>query len=108
MVLAVLTAALVRVEAAPEPIRVSQNGRYFVDAKGKPFYFLADTQWELLWNQLRSIYPMTLADYTKSPTKPATMLEGVYEDGEGYGYPITPLLARREAYYTCLAGGFHG
>jgi hypothetical protein len=36
------------------------------------------------------------------------MLEGVYEGGEEYGYPITPLLVRRQAYYTCLAGGFHG
>jgi hypothetical protein len=51
---------------------------------------------------------MTLADYQKTPTKPVTMLEGVYEGGEEYGYPITPLLVRREAYYTCLAGGFHG
>jgi hypothetical protein len=36
------------------------------------------------------------------------MLEGVYEKGEEYGFPITPLHVRREAYYTCLAGGFHG
>src|SRR5437763_15734600 len=36
-----------RVEGASGPIRVSDNGRYFVDHKGKPFYFLADTQWEL-------------------------------------------------------------
>src|SRR5262249_21964478 len=36
-----------RVEAATGPIRVSPNGRYFVDAQGAPFYFLADTQWEL-------------------------------------------------------------
>jgi len=57
---------------------------------------------------LRLIYPMTLGDYRKSPAKPATMLEGVYEKGEEYGFPITPLLVRREAYYTCLAGGFHG
>src|SRR6266545_4642512 len=34
-------------EAAVGPIRVSENGRYFVDAQDKPFYFLADTQWEL-------------------------------------------------------------
>jgi uncharacterized protein DUF4038/collagenase-like protein with putative collagen-binding domain len=61
-----------------------------------------------VWNQLRSVYPMTLADYERTPTKPVTMLEGVYEGGEEYGYPITPLLVRREAYYTCLAGGFHG
>jgi len=61
-----------------------------------------------VWKDLRLIYPMTLGDYGKSPTKPVTMLEGVYEKGEEYGFPITPLLVRREAYYTCLAGGFHG
>jgi hypothetical protein len=61
-----------------------------------------------VWNQLRSVYPMTIADYNRTPPKPVAMLEGVYENGEEYGYPITPLLVRREAYYTCLAGGFHG
>jgi hypothetical protein len=61
-----------------------------------------------VWKDLPLIYPMTLGDYGKLPTKPATMLEGVYEKGEEYGYPIIPLLVRREAYYTCLAGGFHG
>ena len=275
--IASLGASLLRVEAAPGPIRVSSNGRYFVDAQGEPFYFLADTQWELfrryslsdakvilenrkakgftvvmvmltgvgsgtgpnlvgqhpwlndnpatpnpdyfthvdavvklaqendlhlligiyhqtygsrmtvenaktwavwvtrryrdspniiwktypkatesyraivsrlaegiqegdggrhlvsihpdpspatssfmhaeswlgfnsiqVWNEIRSIYPMTLADYNRTPAKPVTMVEGVYEGGEEYGYPITPLLVRREAYYTCLAGGFHG
>jgi hypothetical protein len=61
-----------------------------------------------VWNQIRSIYPMTLADYERTPAKPVTMLEGAYEAGEEYGYPIIPLLVRRQAYYTCLAGGFHG
>jgi hypothetical protein len=61
-----------------------------------------------VWNQIRSVYPMSLADYNLTPTKPVTMLEGVYERGEEYGFPITPLLVRRQAYYTCLAGGFHG
>jgi hypothetical protein len=61
-----------------------------------------------VWNQIGSVYPMTLADYPQTPAKPVTMLEGVYEGGEEYGYAITPLLVRRQAYYTCLAGGFHG
>jgi Protein of unknown function (DUF4038)/Putative collagen-binding domain of a collagenase len=61
-----------------------------------------------VWKDLRLIYPMTLRDCDKLPPKPATMLEGVYEKGEEYGYPITPLLVRREGYYTCMAGGFHG
>ena len=29
------------------PIRVSSNGRYFVDEQGRPFFWLGDTQWEL-------------------------------------------------------------
>src|SRR5882762_4978157 len=41
------SATLAHLEGASGPIRVSENGRYFVDQKGKPFYFLADTQWEL-------------------------------------------------------------
>jgi hypothetical protein len=61
-----------------------------------------------VWNQIRSIYPMTLADYRRSPAKPVTMLEGAYENGEEYAFPVTPLLVRRQAWYTCLAGGFHG
>src|SRR5262249_52105007 len=60
------------------------------------------------WKDIRLIYPMTLADRDKSPPKPATMLEAAYEKGEEYGYPVTPLLVRRAAYYTCLAGGYHG
>src|SRR6266513_3721388 len=42
-----LSASLGALEAASGPIRVSENGRYFVDGQGKPFYFLADTQWEM-------------------------------------------------------------
>src|SRR5262249_20315421 len=42
-----LSLTILRLEGAPGPIRVSPNGRYFVDAQGEPFYFLADTQWEL-------------------------------------------------------------
>jgi hypothetical protein len=29
------------------PIRISDNGRYFVDKAGSPFFWLGDTQWEL-------------------------------------------------------------
>lgn len=28
-------------------LKVSENGRYFVDQNGKPFFYLADTAWEL-------------------------------------------------------------
>ena len=32
---------------APERISISENHRYLVDEKGKPFFYLADTAWEL-------------------------------------------------------------
>jgi len=32
---------------APTSLRVSDNGRYLADADGKPFFYLADTAWEL-------------------------------------------------------------
>jgi hypothetical protein len=31
-----------------KPIRVSANGRFFVEGEGRPFFWLGDTQWELL------------------------------------------------------------
>lgn len=31
----------------PGPLRVSSNGRYFVDREGKPFFWLGDTAWPL-------------------------------------------------------------
>lgn len=31
----------------PFPLRISDNGRYFQDAEGAPFFYLADTAWEL-------------------------------------------------------------
>ena len=33
--------------SAMEPIQVSDNGRYFVDAQGEPFFWLGDTAWLL-------------------------------------------------------------
>jgi Protein of unknown function (DUF4038) len=44
---AILAAASPSARAASGPISISHNGHYFVTAKGEPFYFLADTQWEL-------------------------------------------------------------
>jgi hypothetical protein len=100
-----------------EGIREGDGGAHLVSVHPDPSpatsSFLHGERWLAfnsiqVWNQIRSVYPMTLADYDRVPPKPVTMLEGVYEGGEEYGYPITPLLVRREAYYTCLAGGFHG
>jgi len=100
-----------------EGIREGDRGKHLVSMHPDPSpassSFMHSEPWLSfnsiqVWKDLRLIYPMTLADYQRSPVKPVTMLEGAYENGEEYGYPVTPLIVRREAYYTCLAGGFHG
>src|SRR5215813_5543012 len=53
------------------------------------------------------IYSMVNTDYNRTPVKPTVMDEGAYESGTEYGFPVTPLLARRQAYYSYLSGGFH-
>jgi hypothetical protein len=53
------------------------------------------------------IVPMVTADTTLVPRKPVVMAEGAYEGGIEYGFAVTPLWIRRQAYFTCLAGGSH-
>lgn len=40
--------------AKPLPLQVSANGRYLVTSNGKPFFWLADTAWELIQRLNRS------------------------------------------------------
>jgi hypothetical protein len=42
-------AAILQVAAAPLPaLRVSENQRFLITADGKPFFWLADTAWQLI------------------------------------------------------------
>jgi hypothetical protein len=59
------------------------------------------------WRSVELIYPMVTADYGLSPTKPVVMAEGAYENGTEYGFDVTPLWVRRQAYYSYLAGASH-
>jgi hypothetical protein len=60
------------------------------------------------WKDVNLIYPMVTHDYNLTPAKPVCMAEGAYEEGSEYGFPVTPLWVRRQAYYSYLAGGSHG
>ena len=53
------------------------------------------------------IRPMVVEDYERQPAKPVVMAEGAYEGGTEYGFDVTPLWLRRQAYYSYLAGGHH-
>ena len=59
------------------------------------------------WNGVRLIYPMVTEDYNLKPAKPVLMAEGAYEAGSEYGFEVTPLWIRRQAYYSYLAGAHH-
>jgi hypothetical protein len=59
------------------------------------------------WNSVKLIYPMVSNDYNLEPVKPVLMAEGAYEQGSEYGFDVTPLWIRRQAYYSYLAGGHH-
>ncbi len=50
---------------------------------------------------------MVTNDYNLKPVKPVVMAEGAYEAGTEYGFDVTPLWIRRQAYYSYLAGGHH-
>jgi Protein of unknown function (DUF4038)/Domain of Unknown Function (DUF1080)/Putative collagen-binding domain of a collagenase len=59
------------------------------------------------WTEWAKVYPAVLADTLLSPRKPVVLGEGAYEDGPEYPQgPITPLLVRRQAWWTVMAGGF--
>jgi hypothetical protein len=50
---------------------------------------------------------MVTNDYGLKPIKPVLMAEGAYEAGSEYGFEVTPLWIRRQAYYSYLAGAHH-
>lgn len=59
------------------------------------------------WKDVKLIYPMVTNDYNLKPVKPVLMAEGAYEAGTEYGFDVTPLWVRRQAYYSHLAGAHH-
>lgn len=59
------------------------------------------------WKSVELIYPFVTKDYHLKPVKPVLMAEGAYEHGSEYGFDVTPLWVRRQAYYSYLAGGHH-
>ncbi|MCL5997343.1 MAG: glycoside hydrolase family 140 protein [Chloroflexi bacterium] len=61
------------------------------------------------WAYYEGIYGMVTRDYHRTPTKPVVMAEGAYEDESAseYGFVISPLLVRKQAYWSFLSGGFH-
>jgi hypothetical protein len=60
-----------------------------------------------VWKDIRLIYPMVTKDYALKPVKPVLMGEGAYEAGSEYGFDVTPLSVRRQAWYSYLCGSHY-
>ena len=97
-------------------LREGDGGRHLVTFKPDPApyssSFIHAEQWldfnsMQTWNHVELIYPFVSKDYNLTPVKPVLMAEGAYEAGSEYGFPVTPLWVRRQAYYSYLAGAHH-
>ncbi len=59
------------------------------------------------WAWYKEIPEQIATDYGLKPTKPVILAEGAYENGPEYPTrPITPLIVRKQAYWTYLSGAF--
>jgi hypothetical protein len=97
-------------------LREGDGGRHLITFKPDPAPYSSDflhgEGWLALnsmqtWKSVELIYPMVARDYRLQPAKPVLMAEGAYENGSEYGFEVTPLWVRRQAYYSYLAGGHH-
>jgi hypothetical protein len=97
-------------------LREGDGGHHLITFKPDPAPhppgFLHDEPWldfsvMQTWKWVERIYPMITEEYGLKPTKPVVMGEGAYEHGSEYGFEVTPLWIRRQAYYSYLAGAQH-
>jgi len=59
------------------------------------------------WNDWHKTYDSVISDGLSTPLRPVVLSEGAYEDGPEYARgPITPLIVRRQAWWTFMAGGY--
>lgn len=97
-------------------LREGDGGAHLITFKPDPApyssSFIHDEKWldfdsMQTWKSVELIYPMVTHDYNLKPVKPVLMAEGAYEQGSEYGFNVTPLWIRRQAYYSYLAGAHH-
>ncbi len=99
-----------------EGLREGDGGRHLITFKPDPSpyssSFMHTEPWldfnsMQTWADVQLITPMVGNDYGLKPVKPVLMAEGAYEAGTEYGFDVTPLWVRRQAYYSFLLGAHH-
>jgi hypothetical protein len=97
-------------------LREGDGGAHLITFKPDPApyssSFIHDESWldfnsMQTWKSVELIYPFVTKDYHLKPVKPVLMAEGAYEHGSEYGFDVTPLWIRRQAYYSFLGGAYH-
>jgi hypothetical protein len=97
-------------------LREGDGGSHLITCKPDPGPFSSSFCHAEPWLDFNSIqtfawahliYPLVNADYHLEPVKPVLMAEGAYEQGSEYGFEVTPVWIRRQAYYSYLAGAHH-
>jgi hypothetical protein len=105
------------IRALAAGIREADTGRHMITFKPDPSpfssSFMHKERWldfdsMQTWKDVQLIYPMVTKDYRMRPAKPVLMAEGAYEAGTEYGFEVSPLWVRRQAWYSYLAGAHHG
>ena len=72
-----------QLQSFPGPIKVSQDGRHFVDSRGLPFFWLGDTAWPLF----AQYSPANAKRYLLSRAELGhTAIQGVLAWGGGTGF----------------------
>jgi len=97
-------------------LREGDGGAHLITFKPDPApyssSFLHDEPWldfnaMQTWASVDLIAPFIAKDYGLRPIKPVLMAEGAYEQGSEYGFEVTPLWVRRQAWYSYLVGAHH-
>jgi hypothetical protein len=86
------------------PLQVSSNGRYFVDARGQPFFWLGDTAWPLFGQ-----YSLEEAQayFANRARKGFSVIQGVLAWGGGTGFEDSQPGANFEGNRPWLDGPGH-
>ncbi len=81
-VVAALSIASIAGAGVPGPVKVSPDGRTFVDGTGAPFFWLGDTAWPLFAQYSKE---QAEAYLTNRAAKGFTVIQGVLAWGHGSG-----------------------
>jgi hypothetical protein len=83
------------------PCHLHSSSQYFNDRSWYDFHMIQS------WTDWHKVYESVLSDLLVTPARPVVLGEGAYENGPEYPRgPITPLVARRQAWWAFMAGGY--